>query len=256
MPLQPLPDETLDCILGGNVQLLQAQRGYRTAIDAPLLAWFAAQQAPEEQHALDIGAGSGLVAIVLALARRHIHLHLLEKQPQMAARARRNAALNGVADRLTVVLGDVAAPPPLPAPFDLVLCNPPYQARAQGQPPANPERQIAHQESTANLRQFCQFAAAQLAPTACSCWVFPYHDAARLLASLAAAGLGDCALSHVRHRPADATPNRVLVCARPGPERLRTLPDRAIHLQDQPDRVFQPDLAAFFASLATPPSAA
>ena len=252
MDLLPQPHESLDCILSGNVQLLQARTGYRTAIDAPLLAWFAAQQAPHARHALELGAGSGLVAIVLAKALPEIRLHLLEKQPAMADRARRNARLNGVDARLTVVEGDLAAPPPLPGPFAVVLCNPPYLKRQQGNAPRDPERQIAHQETTADLRQFCQVAARNMVASSQSCWVFPHHDAARLLDDLAAVGLGDRAVMAVLHRPNDMKPNRILVRAALGPASLMQLPDRAIHQQDQPDRVFQPDLAAFFAGLAEP----
>ena len=83
--------------------------------------------------------------------------------------------------------------------------------------------------------------------------VLSLGDAERLLADLARAGLGDRAILHVRHRPNDATPTRVLVRARLGLPALAMLLARAIHLQDQPDRVFQPDLADFFARLGAPP---
>ena len=253
--LQPDARETLDCILGGNIQILQAKAGYRTAIDAPLLAWFAAQQAPLARKALELGAGSGLVAIVLARALPAVHVRMLETQPQLVDRARRNARLNRVADRLNVVPGDVADPPDLAGPFDVVLCNPPYLQRDRAQPPAQPERRIAHQESTATLGQFCQLAAAQLTTGAPSCWVFPFHAAPRLLDDLARAGLGRREVMRVLHRPGDAKPIRVLVAARAGAPDLHALADRAIHLPDQPDRVFQPDLAAFFAALGPPPAA-
>ena len=250
MKLLPQIDETLDCILAGNIQLLQGKSGYRTAIDAPLLAWFAAQQAPLARVALELGAGTGLVAIVLARALPNVRVQLLETQPQLVDRALRNARLNAVEDRLEVVHGDVAQPPQLPGPFDLVLCNPPYLAREHGHPPANAERRIAHQETTATLRQFCQAAAVQLRPGAPSCWVFPHHGAQRLLDDLAAVGLRDCAVMRVLHRASDAQPNRVLICARAGTAQVRTLADRPIHVEDQPDRVFHPDLARFFAGLA------
>lgn len=253
MDLLPHADETLDRILSGNVRLLQAKSGYRTAIDAPLLAWFAAHQLPGAKRALDLGAGSGLVSIVLAKALPHVQLQLLEKQPTMVQRARRNALLNGVAERLGVVEGDVADPPPLVGPFDLVLCNPPYMKRDHGHPPTNPERQIAHQETSATLRQFCQVAARVMSSTAYSCWIFPWHDAPRLLDDLAAVGLGDRAVMRVVHRPNDLKANRILVRAGFGPAQITELESRAIHLQDQPDRVFQPDLARFFASLAESP---
>lgn len=248
MDLKPRADETLDCILGGTIQLLQSRAGYRTAIDAPLLAWFAAQQAPHARYALDLGAGSGLVSIVLARTLPQLHVDLLDKQPGMLDRAARNARLNGLDTRLRLLPLDVGTATLEPT-YDLVLCNPPYRRRDHGHAPANSERQIAHQESSADLRQFCHVAAAALLPNAYSCWVFPAHDASRLLTGLLAAGLADRAVMRVFHRPNDPQPNRILVRACAGEERVETLPDRMIHLQDQPDRVFQPDLAAFFAAL-------
>ena len=249
MTPSPRADETLDCILLGKIQLLQGRHGYRTAIDAPLLAQFSAEQRPDAATALDLGAGTGLVAILLARALRGLRVHLLETQPALLDRARRNAQLNGVADRLTVVAGDVVTPPPLPCPFDLITCNPPYLPGRQGHFPRDPERRIAHQETSANLRQFCQAAAAAMDVTSVSCWVFPHHDRARLFTALRDAQLADLAVADVRHRPRDSSARRVLVSARRGRERIVQLPDRAIHPQDQVDSVFDAEFTAFLQRL-------
>ena len=247
----PPPEETLDRILLGRIDLWQAKRGYRTAIDSPLLAWFAAQHAPHARTAVDLGAGSGLVAITLARALPQLHVTLVERQPQLADRATRNLGRNGLADRAVVCVTDLLELPVLP-PVDLVVCNPPYQPRTQGHAPQHPERQIAHQETTATLADFARCAAQALNDNGQSFWVFPHHGLPRLLAALRLAGLPDLAVLPVLHRPNDAAPTRVLVRARRGVAQDLTLPARAIHLQDQPDRVFQPDLHAFFERLGPP----
>lgn len=246
------PEETEDCILLGRVALIQARRGYRTAVDSPLLAWFAAHEAPTAQSAVDLGAGTGLVAITLALALPRLRTTLVELQPQLADRARRNLALNGLADRGVVVQTDVLSLMADRGPVDLVVCNPPYMRGDHGHPPQLAERRVAHQESTANLRDFADAAARLIGQNGQSFWVFPHHDQERLLVALAEAGLGDRRTLAVFHRPADGAPTRVLVAAGRGVTAVRDLGRREIHLQDQPDRVFASDLTAFFESLGPP----
>jgi ribosomal protein L11 methyltransferase len=70
--------------------------------------------------AIDLGTGSGILAI--AASRLGVgHLLAVDDDPDAVASAIGNAALNGVAERMTVVRADAAAPAADPAP--LVLAN-------------------------------------------------------------------------------------------------------------------------------------
>lgn len=248
MSLEPGPDETLDRILLGTIALIQGKRGYRTAMDSPLLAWFAAQHQPEARTALDLGAGTGLVSLVLGRALPQLHLQLLEKQPLLLDRARRNLLLNGLEMRAEVIAGDVADPPNL-QPVQVVVCNPPYLPQTHAHPPLDTEKRLAHRESTATLRQFAQLAEQTLLPKGQTFWIFPALEAPRLLDTLAQVGLHDRAVQRVLHRPQDPSPARILVMAERGIPSLRQLPDRLIHLQDQEDKDFHPQLHDFLVSL-------
>lgn len=120
-----LPPEIVEnALLGGRVRFLQPARGYRAGMDAALLA--AACDAAPGERVIEAGCGAGAVLMQIAARRPGAVLTGLERDPAMAALARRNAALNGAA--ATIVEGDVARgfrPLDLPV-FDRAVSNPPF----------------------------------------------------------------------------------------------------------------------------------
>jgi release factor glutamine methyltransferase len=80
---------------------------------------------------LDLCTGSGVIAVSLAKEYPAAVVVATELSPAAAAVARKNAARNGVADRVEVREGDLFAPVAPVAPdarFDLIAANPPYIA--------------------------------------------------------------------------------------------------------------------------------
>ena len=115
-----------DAVLGGRVRLLQSVRGYRAGMDAALLA--AACDARPGERVLDLGCGPGAVMLAAAVRRPGAHFTGIEADPEALALARANIDLNGLADRMEGLAGDVAQPFSrlgLPR-FDAALCNPPF----------------------------------------------------------------------------------------------------------------------------------
>lgn len=114
-----------DRLLDGRLRLLQPRKGHRAGSDAILLA--AALPALGQGALLDMGAGVGTVGLAAALAQPGLRVALLERDPELAALAERNAGLNQLAARVTVVVGDVTARPTIlgelglaPGSFDAV----------------------------------------------------------------------------------------------------------------------------------------
>ncbi len=70
----------------------------------------------------DLGAGSAILAIA-AVKLGAARAAAIEMDPDAIGNAEANVAANGVADRVTVVLGDAAQLLPLVAPVELVLAN-------------------------------------------------------------------------------------------------------------------------------------
>jgi len=128
------------------VRLFQPARGYRAGVDAVLLA--AACPARPGEHVLDLGCGVGAAALCLAARVPGLRLTGLERDPETAALARRNAAAAGAA--MEVMEGDAAAPPPELRQIVVhhAILNPPYFGRAASLPAADPRREAAMGEQT------------------------------------------------------------------------------------------------------------
>jgi tRNA1(Val) A37 N6-methylase TrmN6 len=154
---------TEDALLGGRVRLLQSRRGYRVAVDAVLLA--AAVHPAAGDRVLDLGAGAGAVGLCLAKRVADCTIVGIELQPALAELARRNAAGNGLDERVRILVHDLAEP--LPAElglFEQVVSNPPYLAAAVADPPPDPSKALATVESSATLRRWLEVATGALKP--------------------------------------------------------------------------------------------
>lgn len=77
---------------------------------------------------LDLGTGSGCVAVSVAHHAKTAVVTAVDVSPDAIEVAKRNAAKHGVADRVTFLTGDLFAPVPAGATFDVIASNPPYIA--------------------------------------------------------------------------------------------------------------------------------
>lgn len=217
---------TEDALLGGRVRLLQPRRGYRVAVDAVLLA--AAVNPAVGERVLDLGAGVGAVGLCLAVRIPGCHVVCLDLQPELAALARRNVQANGLADRVEIVVHDIAAAlPPALGLFDQVATNPPYLAAAAADPSPNPIKALATVESSADLRRWLAVATAALKPEGTLTLVHRSDRLEEIADILTTLGWSDIAVK--RLPPA----SRVLVRARrAATRRLHQSPPLVLHKED------------------------
>lgn len=152
--------------------MAQPEQGFRFSIDALLLACFAAGR--KHKNVIDLGTGCGVVGLGLlllnpreAVPEESFHVLGVDKDPEMVAAARSNAAKLDLAARFTPVLGNVAAmnalPDFRPGGFDAALCNPPYRPVGQGRMPSNPAKQSAMFETDTRIEDFLEAASRALA---------------------------------------------------------------------------------------------
>jgi tRNA1Val (adenine37-N6)-methyltransferase len=159
------PDETQDR-LTSKLWIIQKRRGHRAASDDTLLAWAAARAHPGAGRVLDLGSGKGTVAMLL-LQRlpgcRVVGLEALETSHDLA---KRNALLNGLAERWEQRLGDLRDPAILAdlSLFDLVTGAPPFISLGHGIMPADPQRAAGRFELRGGVRDYCEAAVRTLAP--------------------------------------------------------------------------------------------
>jgi len=142
---------TEDRLLGGRVCLRQPAEGARAAIDPVFLA--AATPAAPHQQILDAGCGVGAAMLCLAARVPQCRVVGIELQRDLVRLAGDNLLLNGGADRLSVMVGDLLQPPPRlsPGSFDHVMANPPFIERGRGSPVADPAKAAATVEGDAAL---------------------------------------------------------------------------------------------------------
>jgi release factor glutamine methyltransferase len=76
-----------------------------------------------ELRVMDVGTGSGCIAISLAVNVADLRVIATDISPQALDVARRNAAKNGVGQRMEFLCCDLFPPE---AEFDLIVANPPY----------------------------------------------------------------------------------------------------------------------------------
>jgi tRNA1(Val) A37 N6-methylase TrmN6 len=127
--MPPLPDAigdtTEDTLLGGRVRLRQPVQGLRAGLDAVLLA--ASIPARPGQTVLEAGCGTGAVFLCLLARVPDLRILAVEREPELAELARHNAAVNGMADRVTILAGDITDPSLLEGQRVHHACaNPPY----------------------------------------------------------------------------------------------------------------------------------
>ena len=122
-----------ETFLDGRVKIAQPETGFRSGLDAVMLA--AAVPARDGQTGLELGAGAGTAGLCLLARVPAVSLTGVEIDKGLAALAQDNAAANGVA--AAFVAADIFdLPPALKRDFDQVFCNPPFHGEGMASPDA------------------------------------------------------------------------------------------------------------------------
>lgn len=176
---------TRDTFWQGRLTVWQPSRGhgYRFNLDAVHLAAFA----PLADVVVDLGAGVGIVGLLLLASGKARRVVAVERQPEMAALARRNAADNGLAARMQVIEGDLRHVT-IPAGVTLVVANPPYVPAGAGRPSPNVGRDEARTERHGTLADF--LAAANRSGARQAAMILPAHRAGEVARLGVEHGLG------------------------------------------------------------------
>ncbi len=158
---------TLDHLMGGKLHIRQPATGHRGGTDTMLLA----AAAPLSSGTLvDIGAGVGTAGLAVALREGSGRIILVEIQPDIAALARENIELNGLAERAQAICADVLSAAGRRAAgltngiADVVIANPPYLVPGRTRTSPDLARATAHSLAKGGLEAWARAAAALLHP--------------------------------------------------------------------------------------------
>ena len=112
-----------DRFLGGRVAVRQSADGFRSGLDAVMVA--AAVPARAGDHVLELGAGAGAASLCVAARVAFCRVTAVEIDAALAGLIRENAQVNGAP--VEAVCADIfALPPELKREFAHVFCNPPF----------------------------------------------------------------------------------------------------------------------------------
>ena len=245
LALCPGPEETLDAICGGGVQVLQRRDGYRFNLDSLLLAHFAVQTAGAGRgRVIDLGTGCGILPLVLVRRLGCREVTGLELQPGLFGLAQRNVRLNRCEGAVSLVLGDLCQVQQKfgRGSFSHVLCNPPYRPRAAARLGAQSERVLARHELACSLADVASAARYLLGARGGLSLVYPASRFAELAAALEAQRLSLRHLRLVHPRPGRPAKLLLLHALRAPRVPLVVLPPLVLH--ELPGAAFTSEVAA------------
>ena len=190
-------DESLDAI-SGHFRIFQLRKGHRFSTDDVLTAWYGTSWAPSAATVLDLGSGIGSVGMIAAWRLPGASFVTIEAQEESVRLARKSAAYNGLEPRYEIRHGDFREGFLLGAEerFDLVLGSPPYFPPGTGIEGDHPQKVACRFELRGDIRNYCNVAAAHLAPGGLFACVFPEEQRTRLESAA-----HDAELAVVRRRP-------------------------------------------------------
>ncbi len=125
-------NEVLEDLQYRGLKIIQQKDGYRFTTDAVLLANFVKNAS--NKKIVELGSGSGVISILIAAKQNPQSICAVEIQPDMCDMSKRSIALNGLSDKINVILTDIKGCHTLIGNcFDIVVVNPPYRKIGSGQ---------------------------------------------------------------------------------------------------------------------------
>lgn len=162
-------DVTDDEFLGGALKIYQSKSGFRSGIDAILLAACVPREG--KLHVLEAGAGTGVVSLAVAKRNSQAMVEGIEIEDFNSELAVENASRNDLSSRVQMHLGDLCDPVTKLEilglqrnSFDYVLANPPFYTEGETRTSSNPLRLRARRALEGGLEEWIRFMTAMAAP--------------------------------------------------------------------------------------------
>ena len=218
-------------VLWNGVEMNNPPEQFRLGTDSMVLADFARPK--KNARICDLGCGSGAISLMLLASHPTVHLTGVELQADAVRLAEENRQLSGMADRFTILQGDLREIRTLlPANgFTCVVSNPPYFP-ANSLPPQQEQLAIARTEIACTPQDLCTAAAWLLSSGGSFCLVHRPQRLADLMFHLRQNRLEPKRLQFVRHSPAGRRNLLLLEAVLDGSPGLTLLEDLILYNTD------------------------
>lgn len=160
---------TDDLFFGGDLKVLQPKKGFRSGIDAVLLA----ASVPDEgsMRVLEAGCGAGVVSLAIARRCQQATVDAVEIEEINVAVAEENVQRNDLSARVSIHLGDIYDPVTKLElsglkrnSYDFVVANPPFYDEREMRLSDDPLRRRAKLARADTLEEWVRFLTAMAAP--------------------------------------------------------------------------------------------
>ena len=142
-------------IINEDLSLIENKNSLTFGTDAYLLSAYL----PKKQRAVyvELGVGSGVISLLALTKKKCQHVYGFEVQEPIADIAKRNAELNGLSDKFTVINKDLrlCSVADTQREVDVVFSNPPYMKRDSGKQNENENKNASRHEIFGEINDFC-----------------------------------------------------------------------------------------------------
>ncbi len=193
-----------DTFFNGKMKLMQHQNGYRFSIDSVLLADFV--KPGKEDRIVDLGTGCGIISLMLGYRYPGITITGIEVQEELAELAARNAEINGLNERISIILNDFKkiSIDEVSGPVDIVISNPPYRKEKSGRVNPNHQQAIARHEIMSTIDDVVKAGSRLLGVGGKFAVIYPAERIADLVISLRTYGIEPKRIQTVHSKPNDS----------------------------------------------------
>jgi len=152
----------LDLFLDGNVKVYQPAKGYRSGVDAILLASIVnvdSYNPNKNIRVLDMGCGVGVASFALGFRLNNLDILGVDNNPILYEISQENKKLNNFSSKVDTKLLNIVDNKDFQNNFDVVISNPPYFKNSQNKNVAEfSSKDLGNMESVGNLADFIQMA--------------------------------------------------------------------------------------------------
>lgn len=198
-----------------NLRLIEKKDSLTFGTDAYLLSAYL--KARQSSVGVELGCGSGVVSLLALTKKKCRHVYGIEVQEEIAEVAKRNAELNSLDDKFTVISSDLREikASDIGGEADVVFSNPPYMRADSGKLNANEQKNISRHEIFGEINDFCACAKRLLKHGGDFYVVYRPDRMADLIFALKSNNLEPKRLTFI-HKDTDTPPSLLLISAKLG----------------------------------------